>query len=62
MQGFVVPPERVESSQIGDRTHVPCIGSWVLIHCATRQVQTLISCFRWYLLLFSTMKLFIFHF
>ena len=28
----------VESSQTRDLTHVPCIGKWVLIHCATREV------------------------
>ena len=29
----------VESSWTRDRTHVPCIGRWILPHCATRQVQ-----------------------
>ena len=28
----------VESSWIRDRTHVPCTGRWILIHCATREV------------------------
>ena len=32
----------VESSQIRDRTHVPCIGRWILIHCATRKVWSYI--------------------
>ena len=29
----------VESSWIRDRTHVPCTGRWILIHCATREVH-----------------------
>ena len=27
-----------ESSWTRDRTHVPCIGRWVLIHCTTREI------------------------
>lgn len=29
----------VESSQTRDRTHVPCIVRWLLIHCTTKDVQ-----------------------
>ena len=29
----------VESSQIRDQTHVPCIGGWIPIHCTTREIQ-----------------------
>ena len=28
----------VESSQTRDRTHVPCIGRWILNHWSTREV------------------------
>ena len=28
----------MESSQTRDRTHVPCIGRQILIHCTTREV------------------------
>ena len=28
----------VGSSWTRDRTHVPCIDRWILIHCATREV------------------------
>ena len=37
-----VAPQHVES-WTRDQTHVPCIGTWILIHCATREVQTSIS-------------------
>ena len=30
-------PQHVESSRTRDRTCVPCIGRWVLIHCTTRE-------------------------
>ena len=30
------------SSLTRDRTHVPCIGRWILNHCATREVHGLI--------------------
>ena len=35
--GFVAL-RHVESSWTRDRTHVPCIARWILIHCATREV------------------------
>ena len=35
--GFVTP-QHVGSSQTRARTHVPCIGRWILNHCATREV------------------------
>ena len=31
-------PWHMESSQTRDRTHIPCIGRQILIHCATREV------------------------
>ena len=31
-------PQHVESSQTSDRSCVPCIGRWILIHCATREL------------------------
>ena len=34
----LVAPRHVESSQARDRTCFPCIGGWILIHCATREV------------------------
>ena len=41
MRAAVVAPRRVESSRTRDQTHVPCIGTWFLIHCATRKVPVL---------------------
>ena len=34
----LVAPWHVGSSQTRARTHVPCIGRWILNHCATREV------------------------
>ena len=34
----LVAPQHVESSRIRDWTRVPCIGRWILNHCATREV------------------------
>ena len=34
----LVAPRHVESSWSRDWTHVPCIGRWILNHCATREV------------------------
>ena len=34
----LVAPWHVESSRIRDRTHVPCIGRQILMHCCTREV------------------------
>ena len=33
----LVAPRHVGSSQTRARTHVPCIGRWILNHCATRE-------------------------
>ena len=33
----LVAPRHVGSSQTRDRTRVPCIGRWILNHCATRE-------------------------
>ena len=33
----LVTPQHVGSSQTRTRTHVPCIGRWILNHCATRE-------------------------
>ena len=35
----LVAPRHVGSSQTRARTCVPCIGRWILNHCATREVQ-----------------------
>ena len=35
----LVAPQHVGSSQTRARTHVPCIGRWILNHCATRAAQ-----------------------
>ena len=32
----LVAPQHVESSRSGDRTHVPCLGRRILIHCTTK--------------------------
>ena len=34
----LVTPYYVQSSQIRDWTHVPCIVRWILIHCSTKEV------------------------
>ena len=34
----LVAPQHVESSWTRDQTPVPCLGRWILIHCATRKV------------------------
>ena len=35
---WLVAPQHVESSRTGNRTHVPCTGRLILIHCSTREV------------------------
>ena len=39
----LVSPQHVGSSRTRDRTCVPCIGRWILIHCATREVPIHLS-------------------
>ena len=39
----LVAPQHVESSRTRARTRVPCIGRWILNHCATREVPALFS-------------------
>ena len=39
----LVAPRHVGSSQIRDRTHVPCIGRRILNHCTSREVLSLFS-------------------
>ena len=34
----LVAVRHVESSWIRDRTHVPCIGRQILMHCSSREV------------------------
>ena len=34
----LVALQHVGSSQTRDQTRVPCIGRWILNHCATREV------------------------
>ena len=41
--GLVVS-RHVESSQTMDQTHVPCIGTEILNHWTTREVQ--VTCFK----------------
>ena len=36
----LVAPRHVGSSRTRARTRVPCIGRWILNHCATREVPT----------------------
>ena len=36
----LIAPQHVGSSRTRDRTHVPCIGRWILNHCATREVPS----------------------
>ena len=36
----LVAPQHVGSSRTRARTHVPCIGRWILNHCATREVPS----------------------
>ena len=38
----LVAPWHVGSSQTKDRTCVSCIGRWILIHCATREVPIIL--------------------
>ena len=42
----LVAPRQVESSWTRDRTHVPCIGRQIFIHCTTREVLLLLF-FNW---------------
>ena len=37
----LVAPRHVESSQIRNRSHVSCIGRWILYHWATREAPIL---------------------
>ena len=37
----LVAPQHMGSSQIRDRTHVSCIGRWILYHWATREAPVL---------------------
>ena len=38
----LVAPQYVESSQTRDWTCIPCVGWWVFIHWATREVQSVL--------------------
>ena len=46
MARALVALQHVESSWTRDETHVPCIGSWILIHCMTREI---LKTFLWIL-------------
>ena len=37
----LVAPHHVESSRTRDRTHVPCIGRWILYHWVAQMVKNL---------------------
>ena len=39
----LVAPLHVGSSQTRAQTHVPCIGRWILNHCATREAPSSLS-------------------
>ena len=39
-----LPQWYMESSQTRDRTCVPCIGRWILIHCASKEVCRCFDC------------------
>ena len=43
----LVAPRHVGSSRTRARTRVPCIGRWVLNHCATREVPVLFFKIWW---------------
>ena len=45
----LVAPQDVGSSWTRAQTHVPCVGRWILNHCATREAP-LYSFFRCYVL------------
>ena len=45
----LVAPRDVGSSQTRDRTHVPCIGRWILNHCTTREVPMIGHLNKYYL-------------
>ena len=38
----LVAPWRVESSQTRDRTHISCVGRWILNHWSTREVHNIL--------------------
>ena len=40
----LVAPQHVGSSRTRARTRVPCIGRWILNHCATREALKWVSC------------------
>ena len=44
----LVAPWHVESSQTRARTCVPCIGRWILNHCATRETPMSLYFIKWY--------------
>ena len=39
-------PRHVEASRTGDRTHVPCTGRQILIHCTTREALEILCIFK----------------
>ena len=41
-----VAPQYVKSSLTRDQTRVPCIGRWILIHWATREVPPVVLIFQ----------------
>ena len=41
--GCLFAPQQMGSSRTRAQTHVPCIGRWILNHCATREVPGLAS-------------------
>ena len=53
----LVAPQHVGSFRTRAQTHVPCIGRWILNHCATREVPRLIFLWNTFLFSFFTMIL-----
>ena len=49
----LVAPWHVRSSRTRDRTHVPCVGRWMLNHCAIREVPVFVFVFV-FLMIVST--------
>ena len=41
----LIAPQHVASPQTKDQTNVPCIGRWILIHCAIREVPFFFNIF-----------------
>ena len=56
----LVAPRHVGSSQTRARTRVPCIGRWILNHCATREAPQKVFMFQKYVLKYLQMNAMLF--